>query len=49
MAIFEYKIENWSEILKKIGFYLGKFIYLLDAYEDMNEDEKRIVTIHSSG
>ena len=40
-AIFEYKNDEWSEILKKIGFYLGKFIYLLDAYEDMNEDEKK--------
>ena len=33
--------EEYAEILKKIGFYLGKFIYLLDAYEDMNEDEKK--------
>ncbi|WP_312701067.1 DUF5685 family protein [Sedimentibacter sp.] len=38
--IFLYKKDNWEKILRKIGFYLGKFIYLLDAYEDMEKDEK---------
>ena len=26
--------------LRRIGFYLGKFIYLLDAYDDVEEDVK---------
>lgn len=30
----------FEEDLRKCGFYLGKFIYLLDAYEDLEEDEK---------
>lgn len=38
--IFLYRKDNWEKILRKIGFYLGKFIYLLDAYEDMEKDEK---------
>lgn len=38
--IFLYKKDNWEKNLRRIGFYLGKFIYLLDAYEDMEKDEK---------
>ena len=31
--------ENvWSPTLRQIGFYLGKFIYLMDAYEDLEQD-----------
>ena len=36
-----YKEDEWSENLHKFGFYLGKFIYLLDAYEDIEEDIKK--------
>lgn len=39
--IFIYKKDEWSEILKDMGFYLGKFIYLMDAYEDIEKDEKK--------
>lgn len=38
--IFLYRKDNWEKTLRKIGFYLGKFIYLLDAYEDMEKDEE---------
>lgn len=38
--IFIYKKDEWERNLRKIGFYLGKFIYYLDAYEDMKEDEE---------
>lgn len=24
-----------------MGFYMGKFIYLLDAYEDLKQDQKK--------
>ena len=30
--------DPWSPTLRKIGFYLGKFIYLMDAYEDLEKD-----------
>ena len=32
--------SEWKRELKTIGFFLGKFIYLMDAYEDVYEDEK---------
>ena len=38
--IFVYKDDAWKDDLYKIGFYLGKFIYLLDAYEDLEKDLK---------
>lgn len=38
--IILYKEDVWENTLRKIGFFLGKYIYLLDAYEDM-EDDKR--------
>ncbi len=37
-----YKKDNWEKTLRKMGFYLGKFIYILDAYDDLGKDiEKR--------
>ena len=38
--IFAYINDEWQEELQKMGFYLGKFIYLMDAYEDIEKDEK---------
>ncbi len=38
--MFIYKEDEWSEILRKIGYYLGKFIYLMDAYDDLEDDIK---------
>ncbi len=38
--IFLYKKDEWEKNLRKTGFYLGKLIYYLDAYEDMEKDEK---------
>lgn len=38
--IILYKKDEWEKNLRAVGFYLGKFIYYLDAYEDMDEDEK---------
>ena len=32
--------DAWSPTLRQIGFYLGKFIYLMDAYEDLEQDIK---------
>ena len=33
--------DHWARDLRRTGFYLGKFIYLMDAYDDLEEDEKR--------
>lgn len=38
--IFAYRPDEWSETLKRMGFFFGKFIYLMDAYEDIEADLK---------
>lgn len=39
--LFVYKQDIWEENLRKIGFFLGKYIYLIDAYFDLEEDIKK--------
>ncbi|MCR5415903.1 MAG: DUF5685 family protein [Pseudobutyrivibrio sp.] len=39
-CLFDWKEDNWSPFLRSIGFYLGKFIYIIDAYDDLKKDEK---------
>lgn len=39
--ILAWKEDMWEPTLRKMGFYLGKFIYLLDAYDDVEEDVKK--------
>ena len=42
--LFVYREDIWEKNLRRMGFFLGKFIYLMDAYEDLPEDiEKRQV------
>lgn len=36
--LFLFKQDMWEEKLRKFGFFLGKFIYLLDAYLDLEDD-----------
>ena len=36
--LFAYRQDLWEQPLRRMGFYLGKFIYLLDAYDDLEED-----------
>lgn len=38
--IFVYKKDDFSDILRKIGFHTGKLIYILDAYDDLLTDIK---------
>lgn len=38
--IFSWKEDVWADELRCLGFYMGKFIYLMDAYEDLEKDEK---------
>lgn len=32
--------DVWEESLRKMGFFMGKFIYLMDAFDDVEEDLK---------
>ena len=38
--ILAWKPDVWENTLRRMGFYLGKFIYLLDAYDDVEKDVK---------
>lgn len=38
--LFVYKHDMWEKQLRRMGFYLGKFIYIMDAYDDVDEDIK---------
>ena len=39
--LFVYEEDQWQGDLRNLGFYLGKFIYIMDAYEDLEEDLKK--------
>ena len=39
-AIFSWREDIWQKDLRRLGFYLGKFIYLCDAWDDREKDEK---------
>jgi hypothetical protein len=39
--IFTYKEDEYTNILKNIGFNIGKYVYVLDAYEDLEKDHKK--------
>lgn len=32
--------DEWAGYLRQLGFYLGKFIYLMDAYDDLEKDRR---------
>lgn len=36
--IFDYKDDEYRDRLRKIGFNIGKYIYIMDAYEDLDQD-----------
>ena len=38
--LLDYRRDVWSLDLQQMGFSLGKFIYLMDAYEDLPKDQK---------
>lgn len=33
-----YQEDHWQETLRRLGFFLGKFIYIMDAFEDLEKD-----------
>ena len=39
--IFDWKEDIWRQDLKQMGFYMGKFIYLMDAWDDLEKDRKK--------
>lgn len=39
--IFALREDEYEQRLRDIGFNLGKYIYILDAYEDLDEDYKK--------
>ena len=39
--LFAKEDDIWHDALYKTGFYLGKFIYLMDAYDDLETDKKK--------
>ena len=39
--LFVVKPDEWSDNLKKIGYYLGKYIYIMDAYDDLEKDIRK--------
>lgn len=40
-SLFAKEDDIWKEHLYKMGFYLGKFIYLMDAFDDLENDQKK--------
>ncbi len=39
--LFVWREDAFQKILRAFGFYLGKYIYILDAYKDLAEDMKK--------
>ena len=39
--LFVFRKDAWEEDLRQMGFFLGKYIYLLDAWDDLVEDKKK--------
>lgn len=39
--IFAVRRDEWSETLYEVGAALGRFIYMMDAYDDLPKDRKR--------
>lgn len=42
------KDDEWSDELRVLGNNLGRFIYLLDAYDDLEKMRKRTIIMYLS-
>ncbi len=40
-TIYAFRKDEWSDTLRRLGFYIGKFVYFADAYEDHDKDIKK--------
>lgn len=38
--MFVYREDMWEDRLRKMAFFLGKFIYIMDAFDDLEKDLK---------
>lgn len=38
--LFSYREDEWINEVRRMAFFLGKFVYLMDAYEDLEKDRK---------
>jgi hypothetical protein len=38
--LFVWKEDEWEQDLYSVGFFMGKFIYLMDAYDDIEDDRR---------
>ena len=38
-TLLNWKDDHWGKTLHCMGFHMGKFIYILDAYDDLRKDE----------
>lgn len=38
--LFVWKDDIWQDELRTMGFFMGKYIYLMDALEDVEQDKK---------
>lgn len=38
---FVYKNDYWKDALYNLGYALGEFIYIMDAYDDLDRDERK--------
>lgn len=38
--VFSWRQDEWEQELRVLGFYIGKYVYLLDAYDDLERDRK---------
>ena len=39
--LFVWIEDIWAKELRNMGFYMGKFIYLMDAYDDLEKDTRK--------
>ena len=38
--VFTYREDMWTNEMRHLGFLLGKYVYVLDAYDDFEKDRK---------
>lgn len=40
-VIYRYREDEWADTLQRVGEALGRFVYLMDAYDDLSRDRRR--------
>ena len=39
-SLFDYRQDAFSGYLREFGYFLGRFIYIMDAYDDLSQDRE---------